>query len=136
MKKNIKKILKKILPNRIFVFLQRMNLASHAFVKAFVSFKEFNMPALVLSVGQACNFKCRDCGNFSPFSPKEYMRYELDDIKKDIDKILAVIKKLDYLQIQGGEPFLYSDLIPLLSYLNSTRKIMGGGELYLCSNKW
>ena len=77
---------------------------------------------MVVSVGQACNFKCRDCGNFAPFSPKEFRRYQVDDIKENIKNILETVTYIHNIQIQGGEPFLYSDLNDLIEYLGDYKK--------------
>jgi len=71
---------------------------------------KFGIRFLVLSVGQACNYKCRDCANFCPSAPKEYRRYELDRILESINRILKNVAFINVFQIQGGEPFLYSDL--------------------------
>ena len=57
---------------------------------------------IVVSVGQACNFKCRDCGNFAPISPVEFRRYKVDDIISDLDTILKNVAKVSGIQIQGG----------------------------------
>lgn len=72
---------------------------------------------LVVCVGQACNLKCRDCANFAPYAHKENLRYKIEDIKADLDKIIPYFSEIDTLQIQGGEPFLYSDLSVLLRYI-------------------
>lgn len=76
---------------------------------------------LVVSVGQACNFKCRDCGNFAPVSPSEFKRYEVNDIKKDLTKLFENVESIEDLQIQGGEPLLYSDLEELLDFLHENK---------------
>ena len=72
---------------------------------------------LVVCVGQKCNYKCKDCANFAPFSKKENLRYSLDTIKDDLKNILQYFSTIDVLQIQGGEPFIYSDLPPLIEYI-------------------
>ena len=84
----------------------------------------FRLPYMVLSVGQACNYKCKNCGNFAPFAPAEFMRYKFEDVAQWMSKILDVVDSINTLQIQGGEPFLYSDLGRLITYL---RNIHGGG---------
>ena len=73
---------------------------------------------LAVSVGQACNYKCKDCANFVPFAKKENLRYEIDDIKKDLDIIMPYFSVIDKLHIQGGEPFVYSDLPALIEYIS------------------
>lgn len=76
---------------------------------------------LVVSVGQACNFKCRDCGNFAPISPSEFKRYKINDIKKDLTKLFENVEYIEQIQIQGGEPLLYSDLGELLNFLHENK---------------
>lgn len=76
---------------------------------------------LVVSVGQACNFKCRDCANFAPASPDCFKRYDVKDIKKDLEVLFKNIRYIKQLQIQGGEPFLYSDLAELVDFLHENR---------------
>ncbi len=74
---------------------------------------------LIICVGQACNFKCRDCVNFAPYAHKENMRYCIEDIKNDLDALLRHFSRIDKLHIQGGEPFLYTDLKELLMYIDA-----------------
>ncbi len=71
---------------------------------------------MFICVGQACNLKCKNCGNLAPYSPKEYMRYDVNEIISDIASILKYFR-IEHLGIQGGEPFLYSDIDRLLVYL-------------------
>lgn len=78
---------------------------------------------LVLIVGRACNLKCKDCGNFCPDSPLQMMRYDVESIIGHLEIILKNVQYIDCLQIQGGEPFLYSDLPELLAFLRRQRKI-------------
>ncbi|MCR5674239.1 MAG: radical SAM protein [Lachnospiraceae bacterium] len=75
-----------------------------------------NLPSLVICVGQACNLKCKNCGNFAPYSPKESMRYDVGSIIADAASVLKYFR-FETVGIQGGEPFLYSDLDRLLVYL-------------------
>lgn len=74
---------------------------------------------LSVSVGQACNLKCRDCANFAPYALKENRRYHISNIKRDLDKILSCFCEIDTFHIQGGEPFLYSELGELIHYCKS-----------------
>ncbi|MCM1047013.1 MAG: radical SAM protein [Clostridiales bacterium] len=76
---------------------------------------------LVISVGQACNFKCRDCSNFAPVSPACFKRYDVNDIKKDLKVLFENVEYIEKLQIQGGEPLLYSDLAELIDFLYENR---------------
>lgn len=78
---------------------------------------------LEMSVGQACNFKCKNCGNMAPHSPKELMRYDYNDVLRDLKNVLATGCRIRNLQIQGGEPFLYSDLDKILQFAGSQEQI-------------
>lgn len=77
------------------------------------------MGFLVLIVGQACNFRCMDCANFAPISPDKFKRYDVEEIKDNLSIILKNVDFLENVQIQGGEPFLYSDLGMLVEWLRS-----------------
>ena len=65
---------------------------------------------LSVSVGQACNYSCRDCTNFAPYARPENKRYDAGNIIEDIDRLLPCFGIIDTFHIQGGEPFLYTDL--------------------------
>lgn len=81
------------------------------------------IPFLVVSVGQACNFKCKDCGTMAPYSPKMFKRYKVEKIVEDINIISENVDFIERLQIQGGEPFLYRDLNVLLEFVAKEEKI-------------
>ncbi len=72
---------------------------------------------LSVCVGQACNFKCQDCINFAPYAHKENLRYDISMIQHNLDKLVPFFSEIDKLHIQGGEPFIYSDLDKLSKYI-------------------
>lgn len=74
---------------------------------------------LSVCVGQACNLKCKNCANFAPYAHKENMRYHIESIKANLDKLLPCFKEIDTFHIQGGEPLLYSDLDKLLTFMQT-----------------
>lgn len=74
---------------------------------------------LAVSVGQACNLRCKNCANFAPYARKENMRYDIENIKADLDKIFLCLGKVDTFHIQGGEPMLYYGLEELLYYVKT-----------------
>lgn len=88
---------------------------------------------LAISVVQACNYKCRDCLNFAPYVHKENIRYSIDNIKRNLQNLMPFFSQIDKLHIQGGEPFLYSDLAKLIEYLkdNYNKKI---NEIQIATN--
>ncbi len=77
---------------------------------------------LVLSVGQACNLKCRDCGNFSPILPIDTKFYDQSAVTNGLDIIAQNCERIRTLQIQGGEPFLYNQLVELLDFIGENEK--------------
>jgi molybdenum cofactor biosynthesis enzyme MoaA len=74
-------------------------------------------------VGQACNLRCKNCGNLAPYSKKESLRYEFDSIKRQMGLFLKHIGELSFLQIQGGEPLLYNNLVDLLQFVGGDNRI-------------
>lgn len=83
----------------------------------------FTLPYLVFSVGQACNYNCVDCGNMAPNAPRDYMRYHIKDMKRELHLLLSVVDTIKELQIQGGEPFLHTDLLELIVWIANYRKV-------------
>lgn len=86
---------------------------------------------LVLHVGQMCNLRCKNCSNFVPYAPPESRRYPVEQIISDMEALFKVVKRIDVLQVQGGEPLIYSDLPKLLGYLAACREI---GEIHIATN--
>jgi len=76
-----------------------------------------SIPYLVISIGQACNLKCRDCGILSPYAPQSALLYDISSIINDLSIIAKNCDTIDRLQIQGGEPFLHPNLVDLLDSL-------------------
>ncbi len=77
---------------------------------------------MVLCVGQACNFKCRNCGNFAPYSPRSALRYSIKSMEESLDILFSNGCKIANFQVQGGEPFAYSELSTLLKYLGGKKQ--------------
>lgn len=92
---------------------------------------KLRIPYLVVSVGQMCNLKCKNCSNFVPYAPKELLRYPIENIITDFEALFKTISRIDLLQIQGGEPFTYTDLPKLTSYLSACNEI---GEIVVATN--
>ena len=114
MKRILTSLLRAILPHHTFRQLQGL----------YRSLKwRGQLPLLVVIVGNACSLRCKNCSNFCPHAPKENKRYRVDEIIADLKNILENITEIRSLQIQGGEPFLYSDLGSLLDFCASQPKI-------------
>ena len=83
---------------------------------------EVQIRHIVLSVGQACNLSCIECGALTPYAPKEIMRYEMEAIIKDLELFIKNGFVFRRIQIQGGEPLLYKRLPELLKWLYESKK--------------
>ena len=57
---------------------------------------------LNICVGQACNYRCKDCANFAPYAKTDHLRYPIGSIVEDIEKLFPFFSKIDTLHIQGG----------------------------------
>lgn len=107
---SMKKRIKKIIPAPLLPKIQKAHvdlLWMIYIIKGYL--KDFYIEYMVISVGQACNYKCRDCANFCPIAPQEYRRYSIESIISSLKPILNSAKYIERIQIQGGEPFVYSD---------------------------
>ena len=92
---------------------------------------KFQIPYLVLSVGHMCNLRCKNCGTFAPYAPPENRRYPIEKIISDFETLFKVIGYINLLQIQGGEPLIYSDLPKLIGYLGACQEI---GKIEIATN--
>lgn len=84
---------------------------------------KIRLPFLVLSVGQMCNLRCKDCANFAPYALPEMRKYSLESIVSDFESLFKAVAKIDVLQIQGGEPLVYKELPKLIGYLGECSEI-------------
>lgn len=92
------------------------------------------IPFMVIGVGQACNFKCRDCGNLAPYAPQDCRTYPVEQIMQDFDILSEYISYIETIQIQGGEPFLYKDLTLLIKHLGEYKAQGKVGNITIATN--
>lgn len=112
-----KTILETLTKNGFYKILVYDEILDEEINKRLIHLPKLEIRFLNICVGQACNFKCRDCANMAPYAQKENMRYSLESIKRDVDAVLPFFSLIDTLHIQGGESFLYSELPELLYFL-------------------
>lgn len=99
----VKAICRSILPTNVHVALGDIyNKTASCADRVLAVLGWIKMRFIVVSVGQACNFRCRDCGNFAPISPAEFRRYKVEDIIDSLSSILKNVSKVVNIQIQGG----------------------------------
>ncbi len=80
------------------------------------------LPRLCISVTNLCTLKCRDCNNLMPYCKEKYIA-DIDELKKNIDKILQAVDGIVSVEVIGGEPFVYRHLVELITYLNANEKV-------------
>jgi len=80
-----------------------------------------------IKITNACNLRCKTCAQWGEAgymlgAPSSVVRetVPLDVYKKMVDDISGL---RPWIYIWGGEPFLYSDLLPLLTYMKQNRLI-------------
>lgn len=81
-----------------------------------------SIPLMVVTVGQACTYKCINCCNLAPDAPREFMRYKIDDIIGWLEHVFANLDEVRDLQLEGGEPFLHPELGRLVEFVCSSGK--------------
>ena len=86
---------------------------------------------LVVSVGQQCNLRCKNCANFAPYASAQMRRYPIENIIADFESLFKVVGRINSLQIQGGEPLTYTALPKLTGYLSACREV---GEIVVATN--
>ncbi len=77
--------------------------------------KSFSLRAMCIYVTYRCNMRCRTCGIWKQnkhFEPHELSKEEFDHVLSD-----SFFNNLEFININGGEPNLRSDLIPLVRML-------------------
>ena len=79
--------------------------------------KDVIIKRLTLRPSLACNFRCALCNEFSPYyHPPKVPRPE--EVIRDIDRVFALVDRVDRLEVSGGEPLLYRWLPRILNHLN------------------
>lgn len=87
--------------------------------------EKYYMRFLAAIVGQACNLRCLNCSNLTPFAPHETKRYNVDHIIESLETLIygGGGVRIRLLQIQGGEPFLHPALEKLLEFVKDEEDI-------------
>ena len=86
--------------------------------------KECCLYTVDMTVSARCNFKCKNCNMFMPYY-KTNVRYSLEDLKANIDRLFKVVDYVCYIGFIGGEPLLFTQLEELIEYvkLNYSDKV-------------
>jgi organic radical activating enzyme len=65
-----------------------------------------------------CNLNCEFCLNFAPYIKKQGHE-DIKKLKKNIDVYFSCIDNVGLFHLSGGEPFLYPDLIEIITYIHN-----------------
>lgn len=87
------------------------------------------MEHLGILVTTYCNLNCRNCADLIP--KRERKHYKIDDIKRDLCRILAAVDFIEEVLVIGGETLLYPDLIQVLDFCMGQPKI---GKIIITTN--
>ena len=82
-----------------------------------------SIPFMVVTLGQACTYKCVNCCNLAPHAPAEFMRYDVGDIIGWLEHVFANVDEVRSLQLEGGEAFLHPELGRLVKFIASSSKV-------------
>lgn len=80
------------------------------------------IPRLVVVLTTRCNLFCENCIALTTHYSKQY-DVPADIIIKSIEKISEVIDECTCVELIGGEPFLYKDLMRIICYLKNNSKV-------------
>lgn len=78
--------------------------------------KQVYMLKTDIFVTSFCNLRCEKCASFIPYC-KENKHLKVDEIKESLDNYFRFVDYVSAMDIYGGEPMLYPDLVHLLEYI-------------------
>lgn len=74
--------------------------------------KIFNL--LVIPVINSCNLNCRGCDAYAPLCTNNTILYSVDDILKDVKRVIDLGIVLKEISLEGGEPLLHPNIIDIV----------------------
>jgi organic radical activating enzyme len=82
------------------------------------------LPYIEIVITTRCTLKCKYCSNYiNTIEEKDHYSLTFEEFKRQLDNLLANVKKLHVLKIFGGEPLLDKDLDKILRYSLANKKI-------------
>ncbi|MDR0723938.1 MAG: 4Fe-4S cluster-binding domain-containing protein, partial [Endomicrobium sp.] len=105
MRRNVKEILKKFIPNTLISF-RRQVLANK---KLKYGAKKRKVLRFEIHVTDHCNLNCKSCSHFSPLAQERYL--DLNQFQNDCKRLALLTNgKLEDIIFLGGEPLLHPNL--------------------------
>lgn len=93
--------------------------------------KHLVVPHLALICTYRCTLKCKHCGSYIPYY-KATKDFDLDRIKRSIERVFLSVDFINVFNISGGEPLLSADIGEITKYIaNYSNKI---GKIELITN--
>lgn len=80
------------------------------------------LPRTALMITTRCTLRCKECNNLMPYYER-HKEYKADEIIEWIKNICDAVDEWICLELVGGEPFLYRDLLKVLKYVLTENKI-------------
>ncbi|MCI5873706.1 MAG: D-alanyl-lipoteichoic acid biosynthesis protein DltD [Clostridiales bacterium] len=87
------------------------------------------IPHLGILVTSYCNLNCRRCADLIP--KRRNVHYRLEDVKQDMEKVLAAVSYIEEVLVIGGETLLYPWLEEVLDFCGNQEKV---GKLIITTN--
>lgn len=69
-----------------------------------------------ISLTEKCTLQCKKCNMFMPYfkNPKNQL---CDEVLSDIDAYFSVVDEVKVMNLLGGEPFLYPEILCVINYI-------------------
>lgn len=80
------------------------------------------IPQLDFVITTKCSLRCKNCADLMPYFKCPENR-TLEDLQKEMDKLLECVDSINEVVVLGGEPFLHPDINQVLSYLVGLNKV-------------
>ena len=84
--------------------------------------KKFVLPRMTMVFTTRCTYRCKECIEMIPYL-KKHEDVAKEEVFQDIDNLVSNIDECVFLELIGGEPFLYKDLDAVLEYVVKEDKI-------------
>jgi organic radical activating enzyme len=77
-----------------------------------------HLHSATLIVNQLCNLSCMHCTSYMGSYPKDKrINFQLENIIRDIDSLMASVDSVATLTVMGGEPFMHPDIAEIIQHL-------------------
>jgi MoaA/NifB/PqqE/SkfB family radical SAM enzyme len=132
LKKIVKKAVKACLPYGFIVLYRLFRECLQEKQVILQRLKKRDKLRLVIHLVDHCNLNCKGCDNFSPLADVKFNSLEI--MEKDWKRIYDLTdkgKKIEKVELQGGEPLLHHDLLKIIGVAG---KYFGNSDLSLTTN--